>query len=91
PVGLNARAHYAHNDYLHMTAEMGVMALPLMISILAIIIGRGLKKGVFHPVVLGCAIGMLSLSLHGLADFNFHIPANMILCVVYAAVVMKET
>ncbi len=91
PVGLNARAHYAHNDYLHMTAEMGVMVLPLMIFILVIIIGRGLTKGVFHPVVLGCAVGMLSLSLHGLVDFNFHMPANMLLYVVYAAIVMKET
>lgn len=91
PMGLNVRAHYTHNDYLHMTAEMGILAFPLMIFILAIIIRRGLTKGVFHPVVLGCTIGMLSLSLHGLVDFNFHIPANMILFVVYAAIIMKET
>ncbi|MCK5161497.1 MAG: O-antigen ligase family protein [Candidatus Aureabacteria bacterium] len=91
PVGLNARAHYAHNDYLHMAAEMGIFALPLMIFMLVIIISRGLTKGVFHPVVLGCAVGMLSLSLHGLVDFNFHIPANMLLYIVYAAIIMKET
>jgi len=40
--------------------------------------------------VLGCAIGVLSMALHGLVDFNFHIPANMILFTIYAAIIMAE-
>ena len=81
--------HYAHNDYLHMAAEMGIFALPLMLLILIRIISSGLSKA--DPIVIGCAIGMLSLSLHGFVDFNFHIPANMILAAVYAAIIMKES
>ena len=81
--------NYAHNDYLHMAAEMGLFALPIMLIILVRIISSGLSKA--DPVVIGCAIGILSLSLHGLVDFNFHIPANMILVAVYAAIIMKES
>jgi hypothetical protein len=34
------------------------------------------------------AIGVFSLVLHGLTDFNFHIPANMLLFSVYAGLIM---
>jgi len=85
----NITVHYAHNDYLHMAAEMGIFALPIMLLILVRIISSGLSKD--DPVVIGCAIGILSLSLHGLVDFNFHIPANMILVAVCAAIIMKES
>jgi len=43
-----------------------------------------------HPVAAGCAAGVLSLSLHALVDFNFHIPANMILFTVLAGCVVAE-
>ncbi|NQT23036.1 MAG: O-antigen ligase family protein, partial [Candidatus Omnitrophica bacterium] len=92
PEGLNVRARFAHNDYLHMPAEMGFLALPLMILILLRVIGTGLgyykKEGRIDELKLGCAIGILSLSLHGFIDFNFHIPANMILVCIYAGIVM---
>jgi len=92
PEGLNARAHYAHNDYLHMTAEMGILALVIMILLLVRAIRNGLLyKGTPHPVILGCAIGMLSIALHNFVDFNFHIPANMLLFTVYAAIVAGES
>ncbi len=91
PQGLNTRTYYAHNDYLHMAAEMGVLAPLIMTWLLVTVIGRGLLKMGSHPVVLGCSIGMLSLALHGLVDFNFHIPANMLLFTVYAAFVIGET
>jgi hypothetical protein len=52
------------------------------------VIAAGLKKKHFNSRRLGCAIGILSLSLHGLIDFNFHIPANMLLFSVYAGLIM---
>jgi len=85
----NVSVHYAHNDYLHMAAEMGIFALPIMLLLLIRIIFLGLSRAA--PVAVGCAIGILSLSLHGLVDFNFHIPANMILVAVCAAIIMKES
>ncbi len=91
PAGLSdQRVVYAHNDYLHLAAEMGVFAPLLMVGILFVLLSAGLKKGADFSII-GCAIGILSLSLHGLADFNFHIPANMLLLTVYAAFIMSTT
>ena len=91
PAGLNMRIYYAHNDYLHIAAEMGVFALITMVWLLTVVIRKGLRRGNTHPVVLGCAVGLLSLSLHGLIDFNFHIPANMILFTMYTSIVIRES
>ena len=90
PVGFDARAVYAHNDYLHMAVEMGILAPLLMIGILIVLLKRGLRRNVDFRI-LGCAIGILSLALHGLADFNFHIPANMLLLIIYAGFVMSAS
>jgi O-antigen ligase len=86
--GFDARAVNAHNEYLNVAAEMGIPACLIMLGIFIIIIAAGLKKEHFSARRLGCAIGMLSLSLHGLVDFNFHIPANMLLFSVYASLIM---
>lgn len=112
PEGLaGLRAHYAHNDYLHMLAEMGAPALPLMLWIIFGVVGKGFKSGMdsrfrgnnkkgwndrnrrsleLHDgIILGSAVGILSLALHGLVDFNFHITANMLTCVLLAGFIMK--
>ncbi len=51
------------------------------------------KKGNFSlmdGIVLGSAVGILSLSLHGLVDFNFHIPANMLAIAALAGIIMRK-
>lgn len=90
PLGFNARAVYAHNEYLHMAAEMGLFAPLLMLWIFIAIMREGLGKRERSPYAFGCAIGVLSLSLHGLVDFNFHIPANMILFTVWLGIASGE-
>lgn len=91
PEGLNVQANFAHNDYLETASEMGMPALFVMIWLLAVIVIIGLKKSNSDPVKIGCIIGLLSLSLHGLVDFNFHIPANMLLFTIYAAIVTSTS
>lgn len=90
PEGLNVQANFAHNDYLNMAAEMGIPAPIIMIWLIFIIIRTGISRAGLYPEALGCAIGVLSLSLHGLVDFNFHIPANMLLFTVWMAIVMRR-
>jgi O-antigen ligase len=90
PQEVDTRAVYAHNDYLHMAAEMGILAPFLMLGFLFVVLRAGFRRAADFSI-LGCAIGILSLSLHGLADFNFHIPANMLLLTVYAAFVMRAS
>ena len=89
PEGLNVIANFAHNDYLNVAAEIGIPALLVMIWLLIMAIRSGLKRGTNDTVKLGCAIGILSLSLHSLVDFNFHIPANMLLFTIYVAFIMS--
>lgn len=90
PLGFNARAVYAHNDYLHMAAEMGVFAPFIMVWLFIIVIRDGFRKRESSPYAFGCAIGIMSLALHGTVDFNFHIPANMILFTVWMAIITSE-
>jgi O-antigen ligase len=94
PPDLSARARFAHNDYLHMAAEMGLLAPLLMACIAAVAVFKSSRSGAgsrIDPVRLGCGAGILSVALHGIVDFNFHIPANMILLTIYAAIAVKET
>jgi len=94
PAGLMVRAHFAHNDYLHMMAGMGVLALPLMIWILYLVIGTGFKSygtkkfDLIDGIALGSACGILSLAIHGLVDFNFNILANFLVVALLAGIIM---
>lgn len=90
PEGLNVKANYAHNDYLEMAAEMGVLAPVIMIWIFLSIIMTGLNREEPSRYTTGCVIGITSLALHGIVDFNFHIPANMILFSVWAAIAVCD-
>ena len=89
PEGLNARAVYAHNDYLQLAAEMGCLAPLIVLWMLWLLFRMGFSLTA-DPVGIGCAAGMLSLSLHGLFDFNFHIVSNSLLFVVFAAYLVKS-
>jgi O-antigen ligase len=89
PPKLDKKAHFAHNDYLHITSEMGILAFAVMVWILIVLIKKGLRIRNQSMLVLGCGTGILSLSLHGIVDFNFHIPANVLLFTVFAAFIMR--
>jgi len=87
PLGFYSKVDYAHNDYLQMAAEMGLFVLPIMAWMLFIILKKGhllLKR----PIYAGITTGLLSIIIHGFADFNFHIPANMLLAVILCAILM---
>jgi len=92
------RPHYAHNDYLHVMAEVGVFVLPLILWVLIVLIGSGfrLRRKEREPYTLmdgirfSGAIGLLSLALHGLVDFNFHITANILTLACVAGIIMKR-
>ena len=86
----NLRVHYAHNDYLHVAAELGVLGPIIMIWMIFTILLRGFTNA-GSPLVLGLTTGALSLTLHGLVDFNFHIPANALLFIVFAGMIFSIT
>lgn len=73
---------HAHNDYLEVLGEQGIVGFALLTSATLIIVVRILRaytkrrdpfmRSVLFAVIAGC----VSLLVHGLVDFNLHIPAN---------------
>jgi len=87
----DVRLHYAHahNDLLQLGAEGGLPALALLALALASASGALFRslRGVGDPLATGAAFGLAALLVHGLVDFNFHIPANAAIAAVLAGVV----
>ena len=95
PLGITSLINYAHNDYLQIASEMGILAFALAIFIMARIVKKGLRthniaKSSFKKwISLSLSVGILGLLLHGLIDFNFYIPANIILFTVFSALIFN--
>jgi O-antigen ligase len=73
---------FAHNDYLQMTAELGVPGVLLLGALVVLVLRRTLKVVLFQPGspnwYPACALlgAILAIAVHSLADFNLYVPAN---------------
>ncbi|HSE84244.1 MAG TPA: O-antigen ligase family protein [Thermodesulfobacteriota bacterium] len=76
---------YAHNDYLQLMSETGILGFLSLISALVIFVLFSLRalnrfsqeRNYFRfSVTLGALTGIVSILIHSLADFNLHIPSN---------------
>ena len=84
---------YAHNDYLQLLAEGGIVALTLLVlgagSWLWFVVTRWRTRR--DPFVRGLVLGGLgaatAVGVHSAADFGLHMPANALLLVTVVAVV----
>ncbi|MEW6379238.1 MAG: O-antigen ligase family protein [bacterium] len=86
-------AEYAHNEYLQLGAEMGLLSLFLVLAAIAwffsdaaaqIRIQRFLSPENKRNQVLLLA-GIMAILLHALVDFGLHVPANALLLTALAA------
>jgi len=79
--------NYAHNDYLQVLFETGLVGFGFIITSLTLFFRSSFKTlnnlyrvhddfGFF--ICLGALTGIVSILIHSLADFNLHIPANAI-------------
>jgi len=85
----------AHNDYLQLLSEMGVLGFGVMIWFLVVLYRSALPKidnwmsDVSSAVTLACTLGFTGMLVHSLLDFNLQIPANAalfyVLCTIAAA------
>lgn len=95
PVGLNMFVNYAHNDYLQVSAEMGISGLLCMAYIIFLILKKGFltyfvaRSNFKKFITLGAVIGILSIAIHSMADFNLNIPANAALFAVLAGIIFS--
>jgi O-antigen ligase len=91
----SVRLHYthAHDDLLQLGAEGGLPALVLLAFALVALVPAAARcfRSPSDPIAAGAAFGMSALLLHGLVDFNFHIPANAALAAVLAGILFGAT
>ena len=86
---------HAHNDYLELVAESGVVGGMIAIAFIAILYRLGLQtlrlRGNASSLRFAALTGCTGLLIHGFLDFNFHIPANAALFFVLAAVAVSRS
>jgi O-antigen ligase len=72
----------AHNDYLQLLTEMGLLGFATMIWFLVLVYRTALGKiakwtsDVGSAVTLACMLGLTGILIHSFIDFNLQIPAN---------------
>jgi len=75
-------ADFAHNDYLQVLAELGIVGFAAgLVFVLRILIGVGRKVLYAHSIdercrSIACVAAMTAMLLHSLVDFNMYVPAN---------------
>lgn len=100
PDTIEGRPLRAHNDYLNALADWGVAgaavaALPWLLVLAGVLrtlphVRRAqadleVRRSNKFSFVLGASAGLVALLVHAWWDFNFHIPANAILAVLWLA------
>lgn len=87
------RWDHAHNDYVQIAVETGLVGLGLLAGVLLLTAGRALalmrdRAGAHaRGVAAGVAMGLLCALLHALVDFNLQINANALVLIVLSALV----
>src|SRR5580692_542253 len=91
----NFFVNQAHNDYLQLLVEMGLLGFGTMLWFLLALYTRALKKignwtgEISGAATLACVLGLSGILVHSALDFNLQIPANAalfyVLCTIAAA------
>jgi O-antigen ligase len=86
----------AHNDYLQLLVEMGLLGFATMVWLLLVVYRAAAKKlsnwtgDISGAVALACLLGLSGLLVHSAFDFNLQIPANAALFYVLCTVAASE-
>lgn len=87
----------AHNDYLQILADAGLIGGALAACFVALAVAemvRGLRRArdpLLAATALGGVAGVAGLMVHSVFDFNLQIPANSLLFLLALAVVIQST
>jgi O-antigen ligase len=90
----------AHNDYLQLLVEMGLLGFGTMIWFLATVYTQAGKKiknwptAISGALTLACVLGLSGILVHSAVDFNLQIPANAalfyVLCTMAASAPLMQ-
>ena len=82
----------AHNDYLQLLVEMGLLGFGTMVWFLIVLYRNALRKignwmsDLTGAVTLACMLGLTGILVHSVVDFNLQIPANAALFYVFCTI-----
>lgn len=83
-VHLAAFVNHAHNDYLEVTSELGLMGGILIFGIVLYVLGLAVRTFFTNPsqshraMALACTASLGALLMHSFTDFNLYLPANVL-------------
>jgi O-antigen ligase len=86
----------AHNDYLQLLVEMGLLGFGAMLWFLIVLYRRALRKmknwtsDVSGAATLACVLASVGILVHSAVDFNLQIPANAALFYVFCTIAAGE-
>ena len=75
----------AHNDYLQVLLDGGLVGTVLVAGLFAVVFRGALARAARSPLDLGLFGALLGFALHELVDFNGQIPANAATWIALAA------
>ena len=84
--------NYAHNDYLELAADTGILGLLIFISGIILLYTVCLKKlkrvqsKYWQHVGIGALAACFSILIHSVTDCNLQVPANLFLFVIAAGI-----
>jgi O-antigen ligase len=92
----NTIVDHAHNDYLELLADTGIMGGLSGLAFIVLLFWRGLanvqaaERRLPRAILAGSLVACAGLLLHSLVDFNLHIPANALIFLLLAALVTGQ-
>ena len=96
----NRLVHFqeAHNDYLQLAAEGGLLVgIPALATLTVFVravrrrFREAPKAGSTYCLRIGAVAGLISIALQSLVDFSLQMPANAALCAVLAAIAAHQS
>ncbi len=88
----NLLVNEAHNDYLQLLIEMGLLGVAAMVWFLVVMYREAIKKipgwtgDANGAIALAAMLGCTGILVHSLVDFNLQIPANAALFYVFCTI-----
>jgi len=91
--GPDVRGFYdhAHNDYLEFALELGLIGFLPLAALVLLSLYQAIRTmarrhdSLARGVAFAATMGMISLLIHSLVDFNLHIPANALMFITMLA------